>query len=196
MAEERKTDLVIESLFYPAFLGNMSYVAAEKLFRTPEFFDPTRSLMVIALLAHFVLDWVYSVTDDAPNAARPTLKFLADAAIIVCVYVAMRLALAETGVWLADPTAFFHQPAAWLIVAKACAVVWEVAEEPSPSPATWSPDKLRAVSLDLVFGVVYAVLACRILGDFGLTLGFALVVLADAGAYLYHDYEKRRAAGS
>jgi hypothetical protein len=86
-----RPQLVIVSLFYPALLGNMSYAAAEKLFNEPENFNWTSRFVVVALLVHFVFDWVYTVVEQEKRYS--IAQFVSDSGIVVCLYVALRLVL-------------------------------------------------------------------------------------------------------
>jgi hypothetical protein len=63
MADLTRKQLVVGSLFYPAFLGNMTYLAAERLFDAPAFYGWANTLIVVALLLHFVADWLYTMTE-------------------------------------------------------------------------------------------------------------------------------------
>lgn len=193
MSTSDQLQTVIGNLFYPAFLGNMSYVAAEKLFKHPEFFTLTASLIVLALILHYVMDWTYT-TVLKKEQTYPLLKFLADAVIVVCLYVAMRLALQEDGVLFKDSWSWLSQPVFWLLITKLCAVVWELTEVATLNPKKWSCLKQLEVGVDLGFALVYLALGLEILGAYSLTLLFAFAVLLDALFYASHKMLQHQCA--
>ncbi|MGJ0535120.1 MAG: hypothetical protein ACR65W_17925 [Methylocystis sp.] len=195
MSAPTQLQVVIGSLFYPAFLGNMSYVAAEKLFKTPGFFDLTTSLIVLALIFHYVMDWTYTIVLKKEQPYTP-LKFLADSVIVVCLYVAMRLALAEEGVLFKEGWSWLSQPVFWLLITKFSAVVWELAEVTTLNPKKWTCLKKLEVGVDLGFVFLYLALGLEILGAYSLTIYFALAVLCDASFYAFHKMIQHKCSTS
>jgi len=196
MHSSKTTRRVIDSLLYPAFLGNMSYVALEKLFNSPSAFSAASASLVVALLLHYVMDWAYNVS-NATDAPYYHLKFLADCVIVVCLYVAVRLSLQDNLALFQNACAALKQPAFWLVLTKVCAVLWEVVEVRCTTGATWTKTKLLAVGIDGGGGLVYGGFLLAALASPDATalycgVGLAAVVLVDALLYPLHDYARRK----
>src|SRR5690606_35802603 len=88
-----RAQLVITSLLYPAFLGNMSYVAAEAFFEKDAVFALGANILLVALLLiHFIFDWIYTHTENKDHDYPPT-KSVFDFVIILCLYISLRQAI-------------------------------------------------------------------------------------------------------
>lgn len=185
MANANRLHIVTSGLFYPAFLGNMSYVAAEKLFRTPIFYDVPTSLLVIALLLHYVMDWAYTVINKEQQQPYTAPKFITDLIIVVCLYVAFRLALKEEGVLFTGASPWVSEPALWLLITKVCALLWEYSEVGGKAIHSWRRIKKLEVGMDTGFAVFYLAFLLKLLPTASWLL--ALIVLADALGYAVHE---------
>jgi len=181
MTEPTRFQQVITSLFYPAFLGNVSYAAAEKLFKYPDFFSLSTSILVLALIFHYVMDWIYTISN--PRERYGSLKFVPDLIIVICLYVALRLVLEEEGVLFANAWPWLSQAVYWLLITKGCAVAWELSESLTLSMKLWPTSKWVKIGTDLVFVPLYFMLGLFFTGKPHFDLYFAGVVLLDAGCY-------------
>ena len=185
-----KRRLFIGSFIYPAFLGNMTYAAAERLFKYPDFFTCVTTALVLALLLHYLLDWLHTYAADRYLPAQ----LLWDLLIVVCLYVALRLALQEEGELKDRFWRPLQEPAAWLLATKVLAVMWEAVAASVYRPLAWLTQKHHGLLFDLFFGICYlgitlaAVYGWR--GETERNATLALVLLLDALSYHVYAHVK------
>lgn len=189
--------VVMASLLYPAFLGNMIYFAVDTAQKTPGFYGRfANTLLILALLLHYVLDYAYTVIDRGHE--YPPFKFLADCGIVLCLYAALLVALEQAGERYAPLPEWFRQPVGWMLATKCLALAWEA----------WSAACRRSVAQTLAlrmdggFALAYLTLAwagSAWLSAAGARIALAFVVLADAVGYVIHaqrESAERAAAGA
>jgi len=192
MADLTRKQLVVGSLFYPAFLSNMTYLAADKLFDAPAFYDWATALIVVALLLHFVADWLYTMTDVDPKNGYAWLQFTSDLVIVLCLYFALRFIFFPKPLLTDAWPGWLREPVFWLLLTKLLAVAWEVSDVERLNPAQWSRIKRLALALDGGFALAYAVLLSEVFGLQRNGMWFGVLALADAGGYWLYSHHKRR----
>jgi hypothetical protein len=194
MNRSQRRHLFIAGLVYPAFLGNMTYVAAEKLFREQEYFTLLTTSLVLALLLHYVMDWLH--TSSAKATDYLPAQLLWDFLIVVCLYVAMRLALNEQGQLTQRFWPFLREPASWLAITKVLAVFWEAVSASTYNPKNWFHRTHAALIIDLAFFGVYLALATVATQGWATTpcisAALALAVFLDAVAYYLYTRVRQR----
>jgi hypothetical protein len=199
MSKMTRPQLVVANLLYPAFLGNMVYEAANKLFDTPGSFSWPARFVVLALLVHFVLDWVYTVVEVDPDAApQGGYKFaqaVCDLFLVLCLYVAVRLALDKPPIVFGGIRPILD-PVFWLVVAKVVAVAWEAREiDDWRAPRSWPPLKQLELGLDGGFALLYLLLLWFGPNDMSArNLCFAALIALDCVGYELHARRSRRLA--
>ena len=191
MSKMTRPQLVVAQLFYPAFLGNMTYEAANKLFNAAPDFDWTARFVVLALLAHFVLDWVYTVVevdpDEDPTHPYSFVQGVLDTFMVLCLYVAVRLVLHLPPALFEGQWAKLGEPALWLLAAKLVALGWELSEIDNPKePAKWPPIKWLELTLDGGFACLYLALLFEPWGLSSGGVAFGVLVALDAAGYELH----------
>lgn len=179
---------IMTNLLYPAVLGSLAYSFAQQSLPSASMRDP---LFVggCALLVLFVMDYAHSLRDDV-RQAYDGWKFVADFVVVFGLF------LAGTAV-LKNPTFPAVPYVWWLLMAKAAAVGWELAEShrrPSSRAAAAASRRFRFFGLetDLALLVTYAVLALlSISGVSGWPWAAAVAMGVDAWQYFrYIKLEK------
>jgi hypothetical protein len=168
--------LVMSNLLYPAFLGTFIYSAVDTINQDIDFVYSPAGLLVICLLIHFVMDYLYSVDQPTARGGYSIWQFALDIGIVVCLFFALRAALQQS-------VPLGLSPVIWLSIMKVGALFWEVSELKG---GHWTKIKLLEVSMDTFFAFVYVVLAFSLSAPASLVL--SIVVLADACGYWIHDY--------
>ena len=197
MSKMTRPQLVVAQLFYPAFLGNMTYEAANKLFAASSDFDWTARFVVLALLTHFVLDWVYTVVevdpDDGLSHPYTVVQGVLDTVMVLCLYVAVRLVLNLPPALFEGHWTKLGEPAVWLLAAKLVALGWELSEIDNLSePVKWPPIKWLELCLDGGFALLYWALLFELWGVSSRGLVFGALVALDAAGYELHARCKQR----
>lgn len=130
MSPTSRLHLVVASLLYPAFLGNMLYLAIEKLDVRAAL--SASGLLVIFLLMHYVFDYVYTVINDEKND-YDLPAFICDLLIVIFLYLSLKTAvdayvLVNTLDTTVGPIAseILFLPALWLALEKTAAFFWEL----------------------------------------------------------------------
>lgn len=154
MSEQTRWHSIMTGLLYPAFLGNLIYMAFERVIDTPPFFTTATGLLIIALVFHYIFDFSYTVINKR-TGVYGFLKFIGDLGIVVTLYLSIQSALQQHAPMRVAPE-WFATPALWLFATKTFAVYWEFVEEPNASK--WNTIKKLEFSTDFGFGLVYLVL--------------------------------------
>lgn len=174
-------------LLYPAFLGNLTYLAFETALATSPFLTTASGLLIVALVVHYVLDFDYTLT-HRNIAAYGAGQFALDLVIVALLYLAIRSAIAQH---TSEPFAEWQAaPSLWLGLTKVVAVGWEAREA---GRGRWTFHKKVAVGLDASFGFAY--LAFFLLDATGGQAHWVAVLVAlDAAAYVFYERMTRRCA--
>jgi len=190
-----RAQLVITSLLYPAFLGNMSYVAAEAFFKKDPVFALGANVLVVALLLiHFIFDWVYTHTENRDHDYPPT-KSVFDFIIILCLYISLRQAIEPNSALAITWPLLLREPVAWLLIAKLCAFCWEMREiKGKKCHELTSLDRIE-IGFDGAFVIIYGIYmlwaasAALPIAEPGKVLLSALIAL-DIYGYIYQMQRK------
>lgn len=154
MSEQTRWHSIMTGLLYPAFLGNLIYMAFEKVIDTPPFFTTATGLLITALVFHYIFDFSYTVINKR-TGVYGFLKFIGDLGIVVTLYLSIQSALQQHAPLRTAPE-WFATPALWLFATKVFAVYWEFVEEHNFSQ--WNTIKKLEFFTDFGFGVVYLLL--------------------------------------
>jgi len=190
-----RAQLVITSLLYPAFLGNMSYVAAEAFFEKDAVFALGANILLVALLLiHFIFDWIYTHTENKDHDYPPT-KSVFDFVIILCLYISLRQAIDPNSALAITWPSLLREPVAWLLIAKLCAFCWELREiKGKKCHELTSLDRIE-IGFDGAFVIIYGIYmycAARAglpIAEPGKVLLSALIAL-DIYGYIYQMQRK------
>lgn len=171
---------IVTGLLYPSFLGALVYEAVPKLiYGEPKRFPIETVVLILALLWHYVLDYIYTYDRDQA-APYDWVMFIADTLLVVFLFLAIRQSYDDTALHLADARIWL-----FMLCAKLAAFVWELADA---RYSGFDRNKERAILVDWGFAWPY-MLGMFFCPDQPLVL--ALVLVLDAGAYLWHEYLKR-----
>lgn len=189
MNQSQRAQLLITSLLYPAFLGNMTYVAAEALFKQEAPVQNFANVLLIAvLLVHFTFDWLYTHIQNQESGYAP-IKSGLDFVIILCLYITLRQAIEPSSPLAGTWPPPLREPVFWLFVAKVCAVLWELHEVRQKKFCELTRLDRIEIGIDLLFAVVYAALGYGLykaglpIGDTGKAL-LTIAILIDIGGYV------------
>lgn len=187
MASATRWHSTMTGLLYPAFLGNLTYLAFETALAPSPFLTTASGLLIVALVVHYVLDFDYTLT-HRNNAAYGVGQFALDLVIVALLYLAIRSAIAQH---TSEPFAEWQAvPSLWLCLTKAVAAGWEVREA---GRGKWTCFKKVAVGMDASFGFAY--LAFFVLDAAGGPARWMAVLVAlDAAAYVVYERMTRRCA--
>lgn len=184
MASVTRWHSTMTGLLYPAFLGNLTYLAFETALAPEPFLATASGVLIVVLVVHYVFDFDYTLTHKSIGAYGAG-QFALDLAIVACLYLAIRTAIAQhVGVPFAD---WQLAPTLWLFLTKVLATGWEAYDA---GRGSWDCSKKVAVGLDASFGVAY--LAFFVLdGAGGPPHLVAAVVALDAAAYMGYEWLTR-----
>ena len=189
--------LVIASLLYPAFLGNMLYLAIEESAK----FDiratySSTGLLIAILLIHYVLDYVYTVINDKRNDYDP-FAFICDFLIVVFLYLGVKAAVAAHVAANGQPPSatadMLFLPALWLSLEKIAAVSWELRrafKDTNKFKTRLKKIAVFALTTDSLVAVAFiAAYFLKTCLPFGLLV---VAVLADALLYVWHEKKHKQ----
>lgn len=180
MASNSRWHVVMSGLLYPAFLGNLTYAAFEDFLKPAAFFTTASGILVAVLVVHYVFDFAYTVANKG-GTDYGVGQFLFDLAIVVCLYLAIRVALKLHDSESLEP--WHATPALWMFLTKALAVAWEVYEARAKK---WNRIKKLAIGIDGGFGVAYFLLYW--FGGADVSAAWvAICVVLDAAGYIVHE---------
>lgn len=183
MANNSRWHTVMSGLLYPAFLGNLTYLAFEDFLKPAAFFATASGILVAVLVVHYVFDFAYTVANKG-GTNYGVGQFLFDLAIVVCLYLAIRVALK---VHDNEPLESWHAtPALWMLLTKLFAVAWEVIE--ALPNKKWNRIKKLAVGMDGIFGVAYLLPFLYWLCSANAVVAWvSVIVILDAAGYIVHE---------
>ncbi|MBM3486415.1 MAG: hypothetical protein FJX67_07245 [Alphaproteobacteria bacterium] len=123
---ESRWHVVLANLIYPAFLGNLVYLAFEDIFRDHRFLFEPAGLLVIVLVVHYVFDFAYTVIEVSARR-NGAFEFAAGLVIVFALYMSVRTALQLHGPD-ADAAAIVAAVTWWVWIMKTGAVSIEIAD--------------------------------------------------------------------
>lgn len=194
MLRRSRWNLVITGLLYPAFLGNLVYLAFEKnLELNPATFLSFAGLLVASLLLHYVLDYVYTVEERPDYGAS---AFVFDLLIVFFLYLGVKAAIASHELSVtssqAVPSDIFFKLALWFGFSKLSALAWELHRAWVDSNGFSA--RLKKISV-LALATDGAVAALALIvywsRDFYWTGFLLLVILGDALIYWWHENKRK-----
>ena len=185
MANNSRWHMVMFGLLYPAFLGNLTYAAFEDFLKPGAFFATASGILVAVLVLHYVLDFAYTVASEG-GGDYGVGQFLLDLAIVVCLYLAIRVALKVHDKEVLE--SWHATPALWMFLTKALAVAWEVY---GPWPKNWNGIKKLAIGMDGSFGFAYFLIYWFGGADFP-AAWIATCVILDAAGYIVHEHYRKK----
>lgn len=187
MASATRWHSTMTGLLYPAFLGNLTYLAFETALARSPFLTTASGLLIVALVVHYVFDFDYTLT-HRNIATYGADQFALDLLIVALLYLAIRSAVAQH---TCEPFADWQAaPSLWLCLTKVVAVGWEAREA---GRRKWTRLNKVAVGMDASSGFVY--LAFFVFDPAGGPARWvAAVVVLDAAAYVVYERLTRRCA--
>lgn len=176
--------VVLANLIYPAFLGNLIYLAFEDVFRDHRFLFEPAGLLVTVLIVHYVFDFAYTVIEISARR-NGAFEFVAGMGIVFALYMSVRTALLLHDKD-ADVASIVGAVTLWVWIMKTLAVCIEIAD----GYRSGRTDRLKNVEIatDLAFFLFYAALILFAIRNVSL---LAFVVLLDAAAYVVHSHLRR-----
>lgn len=147
---------ILTGLIYPAILGALMYDWLKSIYCAESLFSE-RNFLILSLLVHYTMDFVYTFQGKA-REGYTFFKFLLDFLVVIFLYFAIHPFL-DTKDVSPITLSMLGSVGMWLFITKICALLWEFSEIERGNwcqPEKWLTSKPFEIKTDFYFLNMYA----------------------------------------